>query len=238
MNGLGDWQIERIVEIDSTSEAWKRRQPAHGAVLVAERQTAGRGRRGAPWLSEPGAGLTFSVALRPPEPKALWPRLALATGLAVAEALSRLGVEAEVKWPNDVMLGGRKACGILVEAAGEVAVVGIGLNVNATQFPEGIEASSLKLATGLEMDPEVVLLAILVALKARTAEIGAGFPELIRALRQRCYLSGKRVALKTPSGPREGVVEEIGAGGELVLKTEEGLLTLLQADEVRVIDQS
>ncbi|GAA5484322.1 biotin--[acetyl-CoA-carboxylase] ligase [Haloferula sargassicola] len=230
------WRIEVVDEIDSTNEEWKRRQPGHGRVLVALKQSAGRGRRGNVWLSEPGVGLTFSVALRPSEPKGMWPRLALATGLAVAEALGKLGIEAEVKWPNDVLLGGKKVCGVLVEAVGEVAVIGIGLNVNAVDLPEGLEATSLRIVAGREFEVTEVLGLILDRLKSRTGQIGADFPELVARLRERCFLSGKRVRLKSPSGPTEGVVQGIGDGGELLLQTAEGLQRLLQADEVRAVE--
>lgn len=230
------WRVEVVDEIDSTSEELKRRQPEDGRVLVARCQSAGRGRRGAPWLSEPGTGLTFSVALRPGVPKGLWPRLALATGLAVAEAVARLGVEAEVKWPNDLLIEGKKVCGILVEAVGDVAVIGVGLNVNATDFPPELEATSLRVASGRGFDLPAVLGLVLESLKHRAAGIGTGFPEIVALLRQRCFLSGKRVTLKSAAGPLEGVVRQIGDGGELVLETPDGVQKLLQADEVRVAE--
>lgn len=235
MNAPEGWRIERLEEIDSTNEEVKRRMPEDGLVLITERQVSGRGRRGNVWLSDPGAGLTFSVALRPLEPIGLWPRLALATGLAVAEGLGKLGFEAEVKWPNDVLLGGRKVCGVLVEAVGPVAVVGIGLNVNAGDFPEGLEATSLKLESGVDWDKDEVLAVVLGALKRRSGQIGGEFPELVGSLRERCYLSGKRVVMKSPSGPLEGMVREIGDTGELVLETAFGVQRVLQADEVRVV---
>ncbi|NJM36722.1 MAG: biotin--[acetyl-CoA-carboxylase] ligase [Akkermansiaceae bacterium] len=89
---------------------------AEGLVLLAEKQTAGRGRRGAVWFSPAGESLAFSILLRPPEPKSLWPRLALATGLALAEAFESIQIHnVKVKWPNDVLIRGKKVAGVLVE---------------------------------------------------------------------------------------------------------------------------
>jgi BirA family transcriptional regulator, biotin operon repressor / biotin---[acetyl-CoA-carboxylase] ligase len=105
---------------------------AHGAVALAEHQTEGRGRLGRVWLDEPGAGLTFSVVLRPPAPVAGWPQLTLVAAHAVATAI---GEGASIKEPNDVLLDGRKAAGILAEAA-ERVVLGIGVNVGAAPWPE------------------------------------------------------------------------------------------------------
>jgi BirA family transcriptional regulator, biotin operon repressor / biotin---[acetyl-CoA-carboxylase] ligase len=101
---------------------------AHGAVALAERQTAGRGRLGRAWVD---SGLMFSVALYPPPPVARWPRLTVVAAEAVAAAV---GPEAAIKHPNDVLLGGRKVAGILAEAATRV-VLGIGINVGETGWP-------------------------------------------------------------------------------------------------------
>jgi BirA family biotin operon repressor/biotin-[acetyl-CoA-carboxylase] ligase len=103
----------------------------HGAVALAEHQTEGRGRLGRVWIDEPGAGLTFSVVLRPPPPVAAWPTLTLVAAHAVAGAI---GKGAAIKEPNDVLLDGRKVAGILAEASGHV-VLGIGVNVGAAPWP-------------------------------------------------------------------------------------------------------
>jgi BirA family transcriptional regulator, biotin operon repressor / biotin---[acetyl-CoA-carboxylase] ligase len=102
----------------------------HGAVALAEHQTAGRGRLGRTWVDEPGAGLTFSVALYPPHPVARWPELTLLAAEAVAGAI---GPAASIKHPNDVLVGGRKVAGILAEASKRV-VLGIGLNIGSAPW--------------------------------------------------------------------------------------------------------
>lgn len=209
-----------------------------GLILLAETQTAGRGRRGAAWFSTTGQSLAFSILVRPPEPKALWPRLALAAGLAVAEAIETFGLEPGIKWPNDVWLGQRKAAGILVEAGPDFAVIGIGLNVNSTEFPPEVAeiATSMRMEALWEFPPAEVLRTIVARLAVRRLQIGSDFPEVVAAVNQRCVLTGKRVTLKAADGPRIGTVEGIAAGGELLLRTEEGLQRLIQADEVRLLD--
>ena len=112
-----------------------------GAVVTADLQTRGRGRRGASWRAEPGANLLMTVVLRPPYPIGDAWSLGYVAALAVAEALAEMGLSSALKWPNDVLLNGNKTCGVLVETAltpnGEWrAILGIGVNVNQTEFPE------------------------------------------------------------------------------------------------------
>ncbi len=208
-----------------------------GLVLLALHQTAGRGRRGAVWFSQAEASLAFSILVRPAEPKALWPRLALAAGLAVAEAVESFGITSAIKWPNDVWIHHRKVAGILVEAGSDFAIVGIGLNVNTATFPGEVSeiATSLRIETARDFPRPEVLAAIIRRFALRSARIGADFDEMLDAVRHRCVLTGQRVSLTTANGPRQGTVEGIGPGGELVLRTATGLESLIQADDVRIL---
>jgi BirA family biotin operon repressor/biotin-[acetyl-CoA-carboxylase] ligase len=222
---------------DDVREAARAGAPA-GLVVVAERQESGRGRRGAAWVCPPGEGLAFSVLLRPLEPKALWPRLSLAAGLAVAEGLDRYGVAAEVKWPNDIWIGGKKISGILVEAGEDFVVVGIGINVGVTDFPEALEDSATSLALECGEAPELplVLASVLERLPVWQSKIGTDFDELLRRFRERCALTGKQVRLTCADGPLAGEAAGIGEGGELLVRTAEGLRRIVQAEEVRVVE--
>jgi len=210
---------------------------ADGQVLLALHQTTGRGRRGAAWFSDPAASLAFSILVRPEEPKALWPRLALAAGLAVAEAIESCGATAGIKWPNDVWLQQRKVAGILVETGADFAIVGIGVNVNTTSFPVEVAdiATSLRLETARVLPRHEVLGTIIRRFALLRTRIGADFEELLTAVRQRCVLTGRRVSLTTANGPRQGIVEGIAAGGELLLRTTSGLESLIQANEIRIL---
>lgn len=221
---------------DEVAEMARNRAP-EGLIVLSDIQTAGRGRRGAAWYSPPGESLAFSVLLRPTDPPALWSRLALAIGLAVAEALEEFGLQPGIKWPNDVWLGGRKVAGILLEAGPGFVVVGIGLNVNASEFPAEVAevAASMAIAAGRKFPRADVLGAIVRHLAGRRHQLGADFGDLLAAVRERCVLTGKNVSLTTARGPQTGTVEGIAEGGELLLRTAAGVEKLLQADEVRIL---
>jgi BirA family biotin operon repressor/biotin-[acetyl-CoA-carboxylase] ligase len=175
--------------------------------------------------------------LRPSERKALWPRLSLAAGLAVSEALDRFGVLAEVKWPNDLWIGGRKVCGILVEAGEDFVVVGVGINVGVREFPAALEGSATSLAIERGAPPAraAVLAAVLERLQLWEPCIGGRFDELLRNLRERCALTGKRVRMTCADRILTGEMAGIGDGGELLLRDESGVRKIVQADEVRVV---
>lgn len=214
------WRVEVLPEAGSTNAVVAERAragEAAGLVVVAEAQTAGRGRLDRSWTSPPRAGLTFSVLLRPDLPPARWPWLPLWSGLAVATALrERAGVEAELKWPNDVLVQGRKLCGVLAEVPTSGAlVVGIGLNVTTTQeeLPHA-QATSLALAGARTTDRDTLLRAVLRSLTTVLAD-----PEASRAAyRERCGTVGRRVRVELPAGrTAEGVAEGVDEDGRIVV---------------------
>lgn len=233
------WTLVVHEELESTNSELLRQAGRVGAgtVVLAERQTAGRGRRGAPWFSRDGEGLTFSVLLEPEAPRGLWPRLSLVCGLAVAEAMEGLGIAVEIKWPNDLLIDGRKVCGILVEAGAHGVVVGIGINVNGSDFAAelGGRATSMQLAGGREFAREEVLGLVLASLRRLAGRLERDFPEVVARIRERCALSGKLVSLEGGSGPLQGRVEGVGDRGELVVVADDGRHEILQAHEVRVL---
>lgn len=234
------WRLEILETVDSTNE-WLKRAPhaAHGTVVVAERQTRGRGRRGAAWSSEPGSGLTVSVGLRPEVAKSLWPRFSLLAGLAVAQALERLGIEAGIKWPNDVWIGGRKVAGILVEALDQTVIVGIGLNVGTRRFdgPLAGTATSLWLEGARGATRAEVLGWVLAALHRGAARMERDFGDLLDGVRERCVLTGREVSLTLDGREARGRVRGLGDRGELLFEPRGGdSLSLMHADDVRPID--
>jgi BirA family transcriptional regulator, biotin operon repressor / biotin---[acetyl-CoA-carboxylase] ligase len=211
---------------------------ADGLIILAHQQTQGRGRRGAAWFSPSGESLAFSILLRPSEPKFLWSRFALAAGLAVAEAIESFGLEAGIKWPNDVWLSNRKVAGILVETGADFAVLGIGINVNITEFPEDVSeiATSLQLAGRRCFSRAEVLAQVIHHFSRRRYQIEMEYAEVIREIETRCVLSGKRVSLLASGVVKSGRVTGIAATGELLLETDLGIERLTQADEVRRLD--
>jgi BirA family transcriptional regulator, biotin operon repressor / biotin---[acetyl-CoA-carboxylase] ligase len=205
-----------------------------GTVVTARHQRAGRGRRGHAWWDAPGQSLLCSVLLRPAAAPAAAPQLALVGGLAVAEALEPFGVSARIRWPNDVLLEGRKVCGILAEAAADAAgpgggrlhhvVLGIGINLGQRAFPGELaaRATSLRLAIGRAPDADRVLAALLAQLDGRYAAWQAGgFAALRAAWLGRSLLPGQAVRL--PDGGA-GVGEDVREDGVLLARAGDGRL--------------
>ena len=214
------WRLQVLAQTPSTNAVVAERarsgEPA-GLVVVAEAQTAGRGRLDRRWVSPPRAGLTFSVLLRPDLPAAQWPWLPLWTGLAVATTLrDRAAVAAELKWPNDVLIADRKVCGVLAEVPAPGAVVlGIGLNVttSADELPHA-HATSLQLAGARTTDRDTLLRSVLRALSTVLAD-----PLAARAAyRERCSTLGRQVRVELP-GERvaSGTAEAVDDDGRLVV---------------------
>jgi BirA family transcriptional regulator, biotin operon repressor / biotin---[acetyl-CoA-carboxylase] ligase len=206
-----------------------------GSVYVAEEQTAGRGRGGHGWHSVRSAGIYCSVILRPTVAPADVLILSLAAGLAVRDAVEQVtGLRADLRWPNDLMLGGKKFCGILIEMNAEAtrvryAVVGIGMNVNQETFPASIEslATSLRMETGRTCSRVELAAALLKSLDREYRRLGAARDEIRRRFEQ--YSSsarGRRVHVEEDGG-YEGVTEGLDERGFLRVRTDSGLRVAL-----------
>lgn len=219
-----------------------RRGGPEGVVLVAEAQTGGRGRLDRTWTSPPRAGLLFSVLLRPqlPPPRRTW--IPLLAGLAVHQAVSRLGaVEARLKWPNDLLLGDDlgKAGGILAQATGDAVVVGVGLNVTTrrAELPEGAVSLLTEGAGCTDRDP--LLRAILRTLADRyaewSAEWSAGPDRLRPAYEAVCDTIGQDVRVQLPDGSAlAGTATSLDEMGRLVVRTTDGDVSVSAGDVTRV----
>lgn len=209
---------------------------AEGLILVAEEQTAGRGRRGAVWVSPKGENLAFSILLKPSAAKTLWHRLSLLAGLAVAEALENYVPLSEIKWPNDVRIGEKKIAGILVEAGRDFVIVGIGININSTDFPEELAATSLREQTGRVYPRAEVLHEVVTRMSRYASGINQGYADSLKSIRERCALTGHLVSYLVADRRHEGIVRGIGSGGELMVEIDGKIEALVQADEVRILD--
>jgi len=260
------WREVRVVaETGSTNAdllAVAREGAREGVVLVAEAQTAGRGRMGRRWTSPPRAGLTFSVLLRPyGVPAALLGWVPLLTGTAVAAALPAVtAVQARLKWPNDVLAGAAKLGGILAERSGSAVVVGIGLNVtqHPAELPEGatslrLEAATAKQGTPPDAAPEHdevigpdlrtrVLVAVLTALSQRylawRGQFSPGDAEA-SGLRQEylalCATLGREVTVTLPGGKAiSGTADGIDWAGRLEVGTARGAVPVSAGDVVHL----
>ncbi len=240
-------------EVESTSDSAKqaaREGAPHGSLWIAESQTRGRGRQGRAWQSPPGENLLFSVLLRTTCPVARLPELSLVAGLAVRDAVARALGETErdvaeppkalVKWPNDVLVSGKKVSGVLVESTlsgnkVEALVVGIGINVHTRDFPDDIanRATSLSLAgTGLRPpDRAEVLLDVLTGLERDVALVAARGLGLVHARLTRAdALFGKPVSSEGTSGVGAGIDLE----GRLLVRGDDGVIRKLVSGEVHL----
>ena len=234
--------IIRLGSVPSTmSEAAKLAAEGceHGTAVVAEAQTAGMGRHGHSWHSEPGTGLYCSVVLRLALGAAELPLLTLALGLAVGEAIQlSTGLSCDLRWPNDILAGERKVSGILVQIVDNAAIAGIGINVNQTGFPAELErdANSILLATGRETDREALLIQLLKSVEdlcqVLTTQDGAAILKLFS--RASSYVNGKRVRVDLGfnrfwSGTTCGITDQ----GFLQLRKEDGMVETVISGGVR-----
>ena len=192
-----------------------------GALVVADHQTAGRGRLGRSWEAPPGTALLCSILLKPPADRAA-PQLSLVAGVAVADAIEQVvGLAAQLKWPNDVMLRRRKVAGCLAEARDGAVVLGIGVNVNQTgdQLPE--RAGSLRTLTGRDWDREELLASLLDDLGRRYADwLANGLDGVYDGLAPRDFLRGRRVTVNGTSG----TAVKIARDGRLEIAVGDGVV--------------
>jgi BirA family biotin operon repressor/biotin-[acetyl-CoA-carboxylase] ligase len=211
-----------------------------GSVFLAEEQTAGRGRGSHSWQSARSAGIYCSVILRPALPPSEVLVLALAAGLAVRAAIEQVDsrVSSDLKWPNDVLIGGKKVSGILTEMNAEATrvryiVVGIGINVNQASFPREIEteATSLRLATGSDWSRVELTAALLKSLdreyRLLVEQKDARQSILRRFAKQSSWVQGKQVRIEEDGSRIEGITEGLDERGFLRVRTALGIQTVL-----------
>lgn len=227
------FRIHYIPETTSTNDVAREARFTHGDIVIADRQNKGRGQRGNSWESLPGANLTFSIVL---EPHFLAAGrqflLSKAVSLAVVDTLGLFGIEASVKWPNDIYIGDKKVAGILIEneimaSCLSRSVVGIGLNVNQPGFsPELPNPVSMLGAAGGEFDRAEVLETFCTAFARHYGQLENGEPgKLDEDYYTRLYLADTPHLFRLPEGRAlEGTIRRIGPGGELIVETEGGAL--------------
>jgi BirA family biotin operon repressor/biotin-[acetyl-CoA-carboxylase] ligase len=212
-----------------------------GTVVTARHQRRGRGRQGRSWWDAPGQSLLLSVLLRPAIGVAHAPQLSHVAALGVTDALEAVGIEAGIRWPNDVLIRGHKVGGILPDAVADAAgrlrhvLLGIGLNVNQEAFPPDVARSaiSLRMATGRAHDTGALLDAVLVALDRRYARyIAGGFASLRPDWRRRAISLGTMVT--TPAG-LSGAAEDISPEGALLVRLDDGRLLPVWSGEIAVV---
>ena len=207
----------------------------NGSVVIAEKQTAGRGRSGKTWES-PLGGIWLSIILTPNVDYSNIPLITLATGVAVAKTLERIEVEScEIKWPNDIMINGKKVCGILTEATTsfnsiENVVVGVGIdaNLNIEDFPEELKGktTSLEIELGRKVDENLLIKLFLEEIEEIFELFNHGRHEkILKEWRKRSYTIGKIVEVKKPfNQPYDAYALGISKEGSLVVEKTDGTL--------------
>ncbi len=220
--------VQSYDEIDSTNtEAFRQAHLPDGAVLTAEFQTQGRGRMGKTWQAAKGKNLLCSIVLHPKCETARLGLLSLIAAEAVAQTVEQLTQQApEIKYPNDVLVAGKKIAGILVEARSNsiethTAIVGIGLNVNQTVFDEGVHATSLKLLTEQEFDRTDALITLLKILDTKyQAFLQGQSAALLNAWKARCAMLGKVVVFQHKGAICTGRAIDVDEVGYLWIESE------------------
>jgi BirA family biotin operon repressor/biotin-[acetyl-CoA-carboxylase] ligase len=249
-NGLESRRLAKKIhyfpEIDSTNRfAFKRAQEGgeEGEVVIAESQTQGKGRMGRNWFSPPSLNLYLSVILKPKLPPANTPQLTLMAAVALAETVQAFLAEPpSIKWPNDILVGGKKLAGILTESSCErdrvhFVVVGVGVNLNlpAESLPDALRdrATSLLILTGRPIDRTGFARQLINDLDRCYGELEHnGFPGIARRWESFFHLRDRKVAVETADQRLSGIARGIDADGALILEEESGAFRKVIAGEV------
>ncbi|MFQ5705899.1 MAG: biotin--[acetyl-CoA-carboxylase] ligase [bacterium] len=242
--GKRSFVFNRLGSTNSYAKRLAAKGSAEGTLVIAEKQTRGRGRRGRRWESAPGKGLWISLILRPDLEADKAGLLALLAGLSVAQTVeTHLNLSAELKWPNDVLIQSKKFCGILSEA--EISarqrlawiVLGIGLNVNhlLEDFSDEIRprATSLAIECGSPVSRSELLLAFLGVLEENYLKLKqGGAAYFLQQWIRRCPTFKKRILLRQDETEMEGIFEDLDAGGRMLLRLANGEIRRISAGEV------
>ena len=240
-------EIRYFSTIGSTNQYAKKiaeEGAASGTLVIADEQTAGKGRRGRSWVTPPGETIAFTLLLRPKLSPDRVSMVTLVMGLAVAKAVNTLyPLKAGIKWPNDVVINGKKLCGILTEMSAEVMhvnhiVIGVGINANMTSFPK--ELSRIATSLKLELGRDVSRAELIAQVMAEFERLYEKFEEDgdLRAVSEEynalCLNAESMVRVLDPNGEYTGTSHGINALGELLVETESGQVRNVYAGEVSV----
>lgn len=226
------WTLFHLNETPSTMDFIKRegiRGGAHGTLVIANSQTAGRGRHGRSWNSRPDLGLTFSVLLRPDFPLLCYSRLTIIAAVATLQAAERMTqLPLQIKWPNDLMIGKRKLAGILTEAhldqrKQSFAILGLGINLmqELDDFPEELQIKASSLF--IESQRSIRRTDFLVEWIERFQNgLSLPFEEIIRLWKSKCLNLGESIVVTTPQGKIQGMALDLESNGALLLRDDHG----------------
>ncbi len=231
--------------LDSTNKKAKEiaQDEEEGTVIIAEEQTQGKGRMGRSWISPKGKGIWMTMILKPNLEPMKVPKMTLIAAAAVHKALNKLGIKSQIKWPNDILVDGKKVCGILTEMSGELnmvnyVIMGIGINVNLDEedIPDELKdiAGSLKLTTGKKINRKELAANILNEFEKLYLSFKEedNIEEVLKICKENSILLGEEVRIIRGNNIRIGKAIDINDNGELVVKFEGDLVENIMAGEV------
>ena len=241
INLKNGWQLHSYDTASSTSDIlFAASELTEGFAALARQQTAGRGRRGAQWSSQPNDGMYLSVALCPTRPQQDWPTLSFIAALSLKAALSQLvpSLSVGLKWPNDLLVGGCKLSGLLLEARGDYVVLGCGVNLKNAPVIDDISfpPTDIYAQTGLIIDPQDLAICFLDALQSRY-EIwqSSGFSSFYPLYKEQLLFLGKPISVNQAGQMLTGIFEDMREDGALILKSETNTLNAITAGDVNLM---
>ncbi|MBN6188636.1 biotin--[acetyl-CoA-carboxylase] ligase [Aneurinibacillus sp. BA2021] len=240
--------VHYYASIDSTQTKCQELAKAgapEGTLVVADQQVGGKGRLGRVWYSPPNTNISMSLLLRPQLELQKCPQLTLLTAVAIVETLREFcEIDAQIKWPNDILVDGKKVCGILTELNAESdrihsLVIGMGINVNtaAEQFPDDVRdvATSLRVVKGEAMHRVPIIQQILMRLEALYERyLAEGFAPIKERWERFALTTGKHVTIRTLQGSLTGYAEGIDETGVLLVRKEDGSITKVYSADIEI----
>ncbi len=244
------YNIIRYNTIDSTNKEAKRQIPSRqeGTVIISEEQTHGKGRLGRSWTSPKGKGIWMSIILEPEIPMDHMMGITSIGAAGVSMALDDMDIPSKIKWPNDIVVDGKKVCGILTEVVQELngsfyAIMGIGINVNQdiVDFPEELhsKASSLKIIKGCEIDRELLLMNVLRRLRKLYLKfkLEGDISQSLKICRDNSIVIGREIYLIRGKEIKKGKALDLNMKGELVVEFDTGIEEISSGEvSIRAID--
>lgn len=237
--------IESTVSTQEEARKLAEEGATEGTLVISEEQTGGKGRMGRKWYSPKGKGIWMSLVLRPLQPMHYMPQLTLMTGVAVCRAVRKVtGVAAGLKWPNDLLVNGRKISGILLESAAEdeyvrycIAGIGISVNLDAEDYPQELTgvATSLKIESGEQIDRVALIASVLEEFEQLYALYQQeGFGPIASLWEALSVTLGKPVTVNTARGPVEGIAMKLDPSGALLVSVDDGQLVPIFSGDVEL----
>jgi BirA family biotin operon repressor/biotin-[acetyl-CoA-carboxylase] ligase len=246
--GIKLYTFEEVGSTNEVAHELARNGAPHGTIVIADSQTRGKGRLERRWISPPGVNLYISFVLRPHMPIVDVPFITFTAAIALSEAISSFGVDSSIKWPNDVLVGGKKVAGILTEAEPDndkvsFVVLGAGVNINMTREMLAAElgdvaagATSLLAESGSSIDRSHFAVVFINQMERWYGEfVNLGKDHIIREWTRRCGMIGRRVEIRCDDKVLKGTAQGINPSGYLLVKTEDGSTEKVVAGDIVIL---